>query len=54
MALYPNDGETAETLIKVADFRMYAAKHESRQAEQGSEDIPDHSTVRDRKSEDSW
>lgn len=37
LALYPEDGQTAEALIKVADFRMYAAKHETRLAELSSE-----------------
>jgi diguanylate cyclase (GGDEF)-like protein len=27
MALFPQDGDTPETLLKVADFRMYIAKH---------------------------
>ena len=30
VALFPNDGEDAETLIRHADMAMYAAKHEGR------------------------
>jgi len=41
-AIFPEDGETGEALIKVADFRMYSAKHEGRRAEQAAEAIADH------------
>jgi len=27
MAIFPQDGETAEDLLKTADFKMYLAKH---------------------------
>ncbi len=29
MAIYPQDGETAEALLKTADFKMYLAKHDA-------------------------
>jgi len=32
MAVYPQDGETAEALLKSADFKMYFAKHDSHAA----------------------
>lgn len=34
MALYPRDGDTAEGLLKAADFDMYAAKHNARRQRQ--------------------
>ena len=30
MAIFPQDGETAEELLKAADFKMYLAKHDAR------------------------
>ena len=42
MAVFPQDGDTAEALLKIADMQMYAAKHTARQALQNNEEsLPD-------------
>ncbi|AXC11991.1 diguanylate cyclase/phosphodiesterase (GGDEF & EAL domains) with PAS/PAC sensor(s) [Acidisarcina polymorpha] len=33
MALFPQDGDTPEILLKVADFKMYIAKHNTRKVQ---------------------
>jgi len=38
MALFPRDGDTPEALLKAADFNMYVAKHEAKQANQSKEE----------------
>jgi diguanylate cyclase (GGDEF)-like protein/PAS domain S-box-containing protein len=38
MALFPTDGDSAEVLLKVADFKMYAAKHAARIAGECDDD----------------
>jgi len=33
MAIFPQDGDTPETLLKAADFQMYIAKHNARETQ---------------------
>lgn len=40
-AIFPADGDTPEALIKVADFKMYSARHETRSAEESPEETRD-------------
>jgi diguanylate cyclase (GGDEF)-like protein/PAS domain S-box-containing protein len=43
MAVFPADGETPEALLKAADLRMYAAKHEARaRQEREDEELADY------------
>ena len=39
-ALFPADGDTPESLLKAADFAMYAIKHEAKRAAMENESIP--------------
>jgi len=39
MAIFPQDGETAEDLLKTADFKMYLAKHDAH-ANQQTQPLP--------------
>jgi diguanylate cyclase (GGDEF)-like protein/PAS domain S-box-containing protein len=39
MALFPEDGDSAESLLKAADFRMYVAKHSARSKDESEEGL---------------
>jgi diguanylate cyclase (GGDEF)-like protein/PAS domain S-box-containing protein len=39
MALFPQDGDTPEALLRVADFSLYAAKHSARQGIQINQEL---------------
>jgi diguanylate cyclase (GGDEF)-like protein len=41
IALFPDDGETPEALLKAADLRMYAAKHDARARREREDEEPD-------------
>jgi diguanylate cyclase (GGDEF)-like protein/PAS domain S-box-containing protein len=49
MALYPQDGDTPEALLKAADFNMYVAKQETRNAQQAEGEGPANKIARVRR-----